>query len=278
MDINTSYFSGYDRIVSFFGANVWSAENKDPVTILPDTVLSYRKTEVFGIGFLSFLNDVSIKGDFGYFITDDNIALNGDSILYRDWTIGKQRIIDKCEEKNKALTEHPLFGPNTNCKIEPTFNNSFKLDNRAKYYQYLLEIEFSPGYDINIITQISNNKLIDIGVPDSINVSTGTILLDPKQFFIPGAGSPNTFISMNALSISAQRLFPDLGLELRYMSMFDLDDKGSLHETGIEYAIIENTKILLAVNKIFDNKKIQMNPFTDMEDFSHFRFEVKYYF
>jgi len=88
----------------------------------------------------------------------------------------------------------------------------------------------------------------------------------------------NTFISSNALSISARKLFPDIGLELRLISMFDLDEKGSLHEAGIEFDIYENTNLLIAVNKIFDNKSIQMNPFTGMKDFSHIRFELKYYY
>jgi hypothetical protein len=60
--------------------------------------------------------------------------------------------------------------------------------------------------------------------------------------------------------------------------MFDLDKKGSLHEVGIEYEIYENMKILIAVNKIFSNKKIPNNPFTGMKNFSHIRFELKYYY
>ncbi len=60
--------------------------------------------------------------------------------------------------------------------------------------------------------------------------------------------------------------------------MFDLDEKGSLHEAGIEYEIYENTKLLIAVNKIFADKSIQMNPFSGIEDFSHIRFELKYYY
>ena len=278
IDITTSYFSGYDRIVSFFGANIWSDKNKDESTIMPDTVLSYRKTKVLGIGFSSFLNELSIKGDIGYFISDDETSTKGDSALYRDWNTGRQKIIDRCEERNEGLIQHPLFGPNLHCDEEPTFNNSFTIDNRAKYYQYVIEIEFPIIYDINLITQISQNKLIEIGEADSINVSTGTIMLDPADYFIPGLGSSNTFISSKSLSIVAQRPFYDMGLELRYTSIIDLDQRGSLHEVGIEYDIYENTKILIVANKIFDNKNVEMNPFTGMEEFSHIRIELKYYY
>ena len=81
------------------------------------------------------------------------------------------------------------------------------------------------------------------------------------------------------MSISARKLFPDIGLELRLISMFDLDKKGSLYETGIEYEIYENTNLLIAVNKIFDdNQNNPENPFTGMVDFSHIRFELKYFY
>ena len=60
--------------------------------------------------------------------------------------------------------------------------------------------------------------------------------------------------------------------------MIDLDKKGSLHEAGIEYEIYENTKLFIAVNKIIADNSIKMNPFTGMEDFSHIRLELKYYY
>ena len=52
-----------------------------------------------------------------------------------------------------------------------------------------------------------------------------------------------------------------------------------LYETGIEYEIYENTNLLIAVNKIFDdNQNNPENPFTGMVDFSHIRFELKYFY
>ena len=104
MDITTSYFSGYDRIVSFFGANVWS--NKAFGNIIADTVLSYRKTDVYGLGFSALLEDFTVRVDFGYFDTDDNIQDKNN--LYREYELGKQEIIStaggkplmRCVDKN----------------------------------------------------------------------------------------------------------------------------------------------------------------------------------
>ena len=69
-----------------------------------------------------------------------------------------------------------------------------------------------------------------------------------------------------------------MGLELSYTSMFDLDEKGSLHGAGLEYELFSNTKLLIELTKIFDNEEIPMNPFTGMKDFSRILFELKYFY
>ena len=102
--------------------------------------------------------------------------------------------------------------------------------------------------------------------------------MDPEVFFIPGMGSPITFISSNLLSVSARKIFPDMGLELSYTSMFDLDEKGSLHGVGIEYKLFRNTNLLIELTKIFDNEEIQSNPFTGMKDFSRILVGLNYYY
>ena len=274
-DITASYFSGYDRIVSFFGANVWADKALSESFIHPDTVLSYRNIDVYGFGATGFINNIILRADLGYFITEDKI--DSKENLYRDYEKGRQQIIKQCEE-NKEEDQTGQFPGEKICVDEPTHKETFLLDNEAKYFQTTLEVEYSPISDITIICQYSKHYVIDIGKADSLILSTGTILLDPEQLFIPGMGSPNTFISTNALSISAQKLFSDIGLELRLTSMFDLDEKGALHEAGIEYEINENTNILIAVNKIIAYNSIKMNPFTGMEDFSHIRLELKYYY
>ena len=277
MDITTSYFSGYDRIVSFSGVNLWTGQWSNPHAIKQDIVLSYRHTKMFGFGFSSTYKDISYKGDLGYFITDDKTINTGDSTLYRYWESGIEQIIHDCDEYNETASWEMDFEP-IDCITDPKFNNSEIIDNTAKYFQFILEMEYSPTYDFNIIGQITGSHILDIGAADSIKTSEGTIIFDPNEYFIPGMGSSNTFISSNSLSISARKLLSNIGLELRYTSMMDLDKKGSLHEIGIENEINKNMKILIAVNKIFDNEKYSENPFTGMEDFSHIRLELKYYY
>ena len=272
LDITTSYFSGYDRIVSFFGANVWS--NQAFTNIIADTVLSYRKTDVYGLGYSALLGDFTVRVDFGYFVTDDNIQDKNN--LYREYELGKQDIIQDCRAYNADL---PIWATDTlDCINEPVVKEILQLNNSAKYYEYNFEIEYNPNSEFRLIMQQSKQHSIKFGKADSLTLSTGTISLDPKQLFIPGMGSPNTFISTNSLSISARKHFPDMDLELSYTSMFDLDEKGSLHGVGLEYEIFKNTNLLIDVTKILNNDEIQMNPFTAMKDFSRILFEIRYFY
>jgi len=271
IDVTSSYFSGYDRIVSFFGANVWS--NLAFTNTIADTILSYRKTDVYGLGFSALLEDFTVNVDFGYFDTDDNIQDKNN--LFREYELGKLEIIQECNVYNATL---PGWATDTlDCKNQPMVKEILQLDNSARYYQSNFEIEYSPNSEFRLIMQLSLQHSIKFGQADSLTLSVDTILLDPEKLFISGMGYPNTFISDNALSISAQKLFSDIGL-LRFTSMFDLDQKGALLEAGIEYEVYENTKVLIALNKIFANNNIPENPFTGMEDFSHIRFELKYYY
>jgi len=272
LDITTSYFSGYDRIVSFFGANVWS--NQAFTNIIADTVLSYRKTDVYGLGFSALLEDFTVRVDFGYFDTDDNIQ--DKNKLYREYELGKQDIIQDCRAYNADL---PIWATDTlDCINEPVVKEILQLNNSAKYYEYNFEIEYNPNSEFRLIMQLSQQHSIKFGQADSLTLSVDTILLDPSKLFIAGMGSPNTFISSNSLSISARKLFPDMGLELSYTSMFDLDEKGSLHGVGLEYELFSNTNLLIEVTKIFDNEEIPMNPFTGMKDFSRILFEIRYFY
>ena len=143
MDVTTSYFSGYDRIVSFFGANVWTEPNSNPQSIIAiDTVLSFRKTDIYGLGLSYYIGDITIRGDIGYFITTSDIS-RSDSALYRYYA--PDTLINHCEDKNDTIENDPFSSgtPFPDCKLFPTFNNTELINNNAEYYQYILEIEYS---------------------------------------------------------------------------------------------------------------------------------------
>jgi hypothetical protein len=240
-------------------------------------VLSFRKTDTYGLGLSYYIGDITIRGDIGYFITTDDLS-RSDSALYRYYA--PDTLISHCEDKNETIENDPFTEgmPFPDCKLFPTFNNTELINNNAEYYQYILEIEYSPGNDYNFISQYTKHKLEEIGLADSIRTSDTTVVFDPLEYFIPGIGSPNTFISTNSLSIMFMKSFPEIGLELNYTGMFDLDEKGALHGVGLEYKIFKNTNLLIEVTKIFNNDEIQPNPFTAMKDFSRILFEIRYFY
>ena len=149
-----------------------------------------------GLGISMLLGNFVIRSDFGYFVTNDQI--NNKKELYREYDAGKQIIIESCEDQNVLVT--PWSTPIDDCENEPVHKETFLLDNFAKYYQFVLEIEYAPSSDVNIISQLSKYNPTDYGIADSLTLST-TILMDPELFFIPGMGSPNFFISNSSLSL-----------------------------------------------------------------------------
>ena len=60
-DVSISYFNGYDRGFSIFG----TAPNDE-------LEFGYRKTDMIGADFVSFLSEFTIRGEFGYFDTSND--------------------------------------------------------------------------------------------------------------------------------------------------------------------------------------------------------------
>ena len=96
----------YDRNFSFFGANLWTGTNDNPYAIKTDLVLSYRKTNMFGLGFSNVQQNFALGADFAYFITDDNID-NENFTLYASQQISLtvssaiENQIEQILERNK---------------------------------------------------------------------------------------------------------------------------------------------------------------------------------
>ena len=109
-------------------------------------------------------------------------------------------------------------------------------------------------------------------------------MFDPAEYFIPGLGAPNTFMSSTknlldsrSMSIIARKSFADNGIELKYIGVYSWDGNSSINELGVDYEIFDNLHLLGAINKIKGNNT-ENNQFSAMEDFSHIRLELKYYY
>ena len=262
-DITLSYFDGYDRVFSPSGFNVWDNEfSNAPGGPVIDTVFAYRKTEVIGVGTVIFLGNLTLRGDFAYFITKDpNINFFG--LEY----VGTA--LSEIEKESNIYTD-----------IREADSRSFKVN--AEYYQTNIQFEYELPWDLQIAGQyiqydtlryVDDFGTIDIDLPDlEINFTAA-------DYFFPGLGTNIAILTKRVLLMDFTKTLYDNQIELSLRTMMDQIHSGKLIEMGLGYEINENLKSYLAVNKIIgDVSQDEMYTFNHMEDFSHIRLELKYYY
>ena len=64
-DIGISYFDGRDRFFSLLGVDTFNIIKIDPK-------FGYRATSVFGLNMVTFIDDITIRAEVGYFITEND--------------------------------------------------------------------------------------------------------------------------------------------------------------------------------------------------------------
>ncbi len=264
-DISASYFSGFDRVFNFTGVNVYSNANQT-IFSPPDLVFSYRKTNVLGFG-LTFLNPYFIlRGDFAQFNTKD---------------------------LNKSI-DRPYSNANL-ATIYDTLVFSYPLHEEATYQQSTFQIETELPFKINFISQIFSHKKTSFSsdtLPD-VDISIPGFEYDPESmtpenFFTPGMGVPLAILTDKAAIIIMDKTFMNEQLKLSMTSMLDLGEyegvtgiPGSLTEYKLEYNITQDLLGLMGITKVQgtkDHPDGELYQFNAMEDFSHLRFEIKYFF
>lgn len=298
-DFELSYFDGYDKTVSLFGANTWwdSAGSQNLETAYIDTVLGYRKSEILGLGFSTFINDLSLKSEIAFFSTDDQISNRKDLKRPFPGSYGQ----DVCSLYIQYLEDPDNWPfPTIPAPCTPEYQDSYAVGTKAEYLQYILELECPIFFDIQLSTQFIFHDLIEIstGLPGEtindkiINLQTRVDLF-PEHNFIPGLGSPLTIFSLQDQSdwetvnltksrtiyLNLKKFFLDQTLETNVRTFIDVLNKGTFLEIESIYDMNDSWKISTAVNFIAGNDSFGNNyPFNPMEDFSHFRVEFIYSF
>ena len=267
-EISYYYFSGYDRLFNFTGVSTYShIDNSSFVQV--ELVYGFRKTQALGMGAI-LLNDLfTIRADMGLFDTRD---------------------------QNSSISRElagVAFGFNNYIFVDSL---SFPMEEKARYYQSTFQIEVELPADINFIGQIfiydtlyySSN---DFPVDQEINIPNLEINPDnftPADFFTPGIGAPMAVLSKKLAFFSLKRDFLDSQLNINLTAMLDLDKTGykgtvpgALYSFQTEYNLLEDLKAILGITKIIgadghpDGDQYRFN---QMEDFSHMRLELKYFF
>ena len=282
IDFIFSYFRGYDHLMSLFGASLWTDSINKTFGSYVDTVLSYRASEVFGIGASTFLGDIRINSEIAFYSTTDKI--NSDSDIIRNFNGLYQ---DVCYDEIVLA-----YG-----SCEPIQDVYFGLGTSANYYEYLIEFEY-PNliWDITFLGQFLSYKLLDISQglhPNTVTLQLANIDFRPEYNFIPTLGSPIFMFTMHedentgtmymhessVFYLNAKRFFMDNNLETNLRTFYDIKNHGNLIEIEFKYNLSNKINISTAINKISGNSNLNNSyMFNAMEDFSHLRLEATYNF
>ena len=123
--------------------------------------------------------------------------------------------------------------------------------------------------------------------------------MKPSNFFTPGMGVPLAILTDRAFFLTLDKEMLDEQLKLSFTSMIDASSiekkeissdgesskehssKGLLMELKMTYSLNQNLDGTIAITKIngdSSHPEGDSYPFNQMEDFSHIRFELKYFF
>lgn len=265
MDWTLYYFSGFDRNYNLYGANVF-LDDFD-INTVTDTVFSFRQTDMIALSNVSFIENLTLRADIAYFKTSSG----NQSIENRPYS-GTDPISEFLDFETLAATSY--------------FNIS------AEYYQYCFQLEYGLPLDINFTTQIFGYEKVTVdGNIIDIELTNFEIYLDGKDFFYPGLGSPLATLAERALVLNLDKTFNDELMELQFVSLIDLKNKGKLFQLKYSYDIIDDLNISILYYKGIGNKEKYSDnpdtetinesllyPFNGMEDFSHIRAQLKYFF
>ena len=160
-------------------------------------------------------------------------------------------------------------------------NHLFKED--AYYDQVTLQLEFE-AFDVNSVLGVFNYHIhsynSDNDIPSVDTPGAELEFTDSREYFYPGLGAPLAILTDKAFMYQFQK---DVGKEndlvLNMKGVNDLENDGYLYEVGFIYNLNGDIKIHSYINKVFgDNTQDDEYRFNQMEDFSHFRLELEYFF
>ncbi len=114
---------------------------------------------------------------------------------------------------------------------------------------------------------------------------------NPYTYFYPGMGSPLALMTRNALLIGIDKSLNER-LKVQLRNLVDLEYKGYFLEFFTDYRLSDKVTTNFAINYISgdenhpnskSNKGVDYDkaldyPLNQMEDFSHFRMQIKYSF
>jgi len=256
-DLSFTYFSGYDRLFSLSGSNVFT--NQFQTMSVLDTVFSFRKTDMIGAGIVIPTKWIILRAEYAQFSTFDNN--------------------DSTSISNKGPSRS--FGSAN----EVFFSHAF--ETKAKYYQTILQLETELPGGIEFIGQYFKYDTLSFNaeyLPD-VDLPLLEAGFEPYSVFFPGMGTPLAIMAPEVIIMIFNKSF--LNEQLLIETLFLLDQatyngtkgNGRLIELKSTYDLSASLKLITALTKVTGNSSLDDNyTFNNMVDFSHIRFELKYFF
>jgi len=266
-DFSASYFSGYDRTFNLSGVNVYG-RGSDISFPYVDIVYGYRKTDVFGLGGV-FLSDWLIfRYDLGYFFTKD-----------------RNNSIDRPSSFNPAYYDSLHF--------------TYPLMEESEYMQSTIQIETELPFGINLTAQYISHDTLSYSsdsLPVDQEIDIPNLEIDPEEmrpskFFTPGMGVPIAILTSRACFLTLDKKILNDQLQVSLTSMVDAESyenikwykgiAGTLMELKMTYSLKQDLDGTISLTKVNDDSSHpdgEDYSFNRMEDFSHLRFEIKYFF
>jgi|TARA_B110001454_G_scaffold218633_1_gene247232 hypothetical protein len=235
-DIGLSLFRGSDRAPSLRAGNItYEVEGGIPQI---EPLLGYRETLVTGLDFVTFIGDLTLRGEAAHFRSRSPILkLN--------------------------LFKTPL--------------SLYEFQQDITYSQYVLQVEYTTNSDIILSGQLIGNSVLDEAY-EWYHSSSIEYVDFPSPEFQPGMGNPIAMFSELALLLSSTGVLMDDRLELKSNIMANLDEKGNMFSASIGYSPWINWKLETIITKFNGDKDDLDNTFTIMEDFSNLSFNIIYNF
>ena len=235
-DIGLSLFRGNDRAPSMRAANItYEVETGTPQI---ESLLGYRETFVTGLDFVTFIGDLTFRGEVALFRSRNPILVLN-------------------------LFKTPL--------------SLYEFQQDIKYSQYVLQVEYTTSSDIILSGQLIGNSTQDEAY-EWYHSSSREYVDFPSPEFQAGMGNPLAMFSEFALIFGSTGVLMDDRLELKGNIMVNLDEKGSMISTSFGYSPLINWKLQTSITKFIGDENNPENTFTKMEDFSNINLSLIYNF
>ena len=234
-DFGLSIFSGNDRTPSVLTVTP-TMDKSGQRRIIPQ--LGYRATTVWGLDFVTFSGDFTVRGEGAIFQT------------------------------RTPLLKLNLF------KIS---DNLYEFQQEVVYSQYVLQVEYTTEDDIMISAQFIGSNVMKKRY-DWYHSLSSELVGFPVGEFHAGMGTPFALFAEKAILINSSTIIMDDRLEIKGTAMVNLDETGYMISTSLGYSPWINWKFEMGLLHFIGDKNDEENAFSLMEDFSHLKTAVFYNF